>query len=126
MRQVRESYPGWIVLPISHMGEFSDTKEDIPFWSSMYSVCIDTSQQIKFLYEINWRIETALGSFDTEWYLQALEQLTFEQTEVLDNSTYLKLLWLNISLLNFYRIKGKDEDYAQLLSRIKKHTPELT
>ena len=51
MRQVRESYPGWIVLPISHMGEFSDTKEDIPFWSSMYSVCIDTSQQIKFLYE---------------------------------------------------------------------------
>ncbi len=126
MRQVRESYPGWIVLPISHMGEFSDTKEDIPFWSSRYSVCIDTSQQIKFLYEINWRIETALGSFDIEWYLQALEQLTFEQTEVLDNSIYHKLFWLKISLLNSYRIKGKDENYGQLLSRIENHTPELT
>ena len=27
MRMIRESYPGWIVLPASHMREFSDTKE---------------------------------------------------------------------------------------------------
>lgn len=126
MKQVRESYPGWIVLPISHMKEFSDTKEDIPFWLNIYEECIDTSKRIEFLYEINWRIETALGSFDIEWYLQALEQLTFEQTEVLDSSIYQKLLWLKISLLNSYRIKGKDEDYGQLLTTIQDHTPERT
>lgn len=31
MKMIRESYPGWIVLPASHMSEFSDTKEYIPF-----------------------------------------------------------------------------------------------
>lgn len=92
MRQVRESYPGWIVLPISHMREFSDTKEDIPFWSSIYSRCIDISQRVKFLYEINWRVETALGFFDIEWHLEALEQLTIEETELFDSSIHRKLL----------------------------------
>lgn len=89
MRQVRESYPGWIVLPISHMGEFSDTKEDIPFWSNIYSECIDISKQIEFLYEINWRIETALGSFDIKWYLQALEELSL--TQVRDKKRLVKV-----------------------------------
>lgn len=126
MRQVRESYPGWIVLPISHMREFSDTKEDIPFWSSIYSRCIDISQRVKFLYEINWRVETALGFFDIEWHLEALEQLTIEETELFDSSIHRKLLWLKITLLNYYRVKGKNEDYGQLLSRIKDHTLELT
>lgn len=93
---MRESYPGWIVLPISHMKEFSDTKEDIPFWLNIYEECIDASKRIEFLYEINWRIETAPGSFNIEWYLQALEHLTFEQTEVLDNSIFQKFLWLLI------------------------------
>lgn len=126
MRQVRESYPGWIVLPISHMREFSDTKEDIPFWSSIYSRCIDISQRVKFLYEINWRVETALGFFDIEWHLEALEQLTIEETELFDSSIHRKLLWLKITLLNYYRVKGKNKDYGQLLSRIKDHTLELT
>ena len=52
--------------------------------------------------------------------------MTFEQTEVLDNSICHKLFWLKISLLNSYRIKGKDENYGQLLSRIENHTPKLT
>lgn len=125
MKQVRKSYPGWIVLPISHMGEFSDTKEEIPFWSNKYSECIDISKRIEFLYEINWRIETALGSFDIEWYLQALEELSLEDTEVLAKAIYQKLFWLKISLLNSYRIKRKDENYGQLLSWIENYTPEL-
>lgn len=126
MRQVRESYPGWIVLPISHMGEFSDTKEDIPFWSNIYSKCIDISKQIEFLYEINWRIETALGSFDIEWYLQALEELSLEDTEALADAIYQKLLGLKLSLLNVYRIKGKDKAYELLLGEIEVHIPQLT
>ena len=124
MRQVRESYPGWIVLPISHINEFSDTKEDIPFWSNICSECIDISKRIEFLHEINWRIETALGSFDIEWYLQALEELSFEDTEVLADAIYQKLLGLKLSLLNVYRIKGKA--YELLLGEIEVHIPKLT
>lgn len=126
MRQVRESYPGWIVLPISHINEFSDTKEDIPFWSNICSECIDISKRIEFLHEINWRIETALGSFDIEWYLQALEELSFEDTEVLADAIYQKLLGLKLSLLNVYRIKGKDKAYELLLGEIEVHIPKLT
>ena len=126
MRQVRESYPGWIVLPIFHINEFSDTKEDIPFWSNICSECIDISKRIEFLHEINWRIETALGSFDIEWYLQALEELSFEDTEVLADAIYQKLLGLKLSLLNVYRIKGKDKAYELLLGEIEVHIPKLT
>ena len=127
MRQVRESYPGWIVLPASHMHDFSDTKQDIPFWSTIYEKCADVSvQQIEFLYEVNWRIETALASSDIEWYLKALEHLPFEHADGLDDTTYQKLLGLKLSLLNAYRIKGADDDYLQLLRNIEAHSPQLT
>lgn len=126
MRQIRESYPGWVVLPISHINKFSDTKEDIPFWSNIYSEYIDISKRIEFLYEINWRIETALGSFDIEWYLQALEELSLEDTEALADAIYQKLLELKLSLLNVYRIKGKDKAYKLLLGEIEVHIPQLT
>ncbi|WP_235318029.1 SIR2 family NAD-dependent protein deacylase [Porphyromonas canoris] len=126
MIQVREAYPGWIVLPVSHMEGFSDTKEDMPFWSNIYAECPDTFKRIEFLYEINWRIDTALGSFDIEWYLQALEQLPLEHSEILEDGTRQKLLGLKLFLLNAYRIKGEEEDYAQLLSKIEAHISKLT
>ena len=126
MRQVRESYPGWIVLPRSHMEEFSDTEKNILFWSNIYAAYTDTSKRIEFLYEINWRIETALGSFDIEWYLQALEQLPLEHSDVLVDVIYQKLLGLKLSLLNAYRIKGKEGDYEQLLGIIEAHVSKLT
>lgn len=127
MRLLRESYPGWIVLPASHMKEFSDTKEDIPFWSNLYAKCADnTKKQIGFLYEVNWRIETALGSSDMEWYLQALRQMPFEPNEDLDTTTYQRLLGLKLSLLNVYRLKGEDEDYLDLLENIETHISQLT
>lgn len=126
MRQVRETYPRWIVLPESQMKDFSDTKEDILFWSKLHSVYTEKSKQIEFLYEINWRIETALGSFDVEWYLQALEQLSLEDTDMLVDAVYQKLLGLKLSLLNAYRLKGKDEAYEQLLGRIEAHISKLT
>lgn len=127
MRLLRESYPGWIVLPASHMKEFSDTKEDIPFWSNLYAKCADnTKKQIGFLYEVNWRIETALGSSDMEWYLQALRQMPFEPDKDLDTTTYQRLLGLKLSLLNVYRLKGEDEDYSELLENIETHISQLT
>ena len=108
MRQVRESYPGWIVLPASRMQDFSDTKQCMPFWKPLYKKCANNiTKQITFLFEMNWRIETALGFFDVEWYLEALDDLPFEHMGNLDNSTYQRLLGLKISLLNIYRLKGE-------------------
>lgn len=126
MRQVRESYPGWIVLPASRMQDFSDTKQCMPFWKPLYEKCANNiTKQITFLFEMNWRIETALGFFDVEWYLEALEDLPFEYMGDLDNSTYQRLLGLKISLLNTYRLKGRDEDYKQLLKNIEARISQL-
>ncbi len=126
MKLVRESYPGWIVLPESHLKEFSDIKQNIPFWDTIYAKCANVIEQVDFLYEINWRIDTALGSFDVEWYLQALEQLPFEHAKDLDNTTFQKLISLKLSLLNTYRLKGKHEDFVQILKNLKIYSSQIT
>ena len=127
MRMIRESYPGWIVLPASHMREFSDTKKYIPFWANKYAKCANNvTKQVDFLFEVNWRIETALASPDMEWYQKALEQLPLEDVNDLDKGTYQKLLGLKISLLNTYRFKGADGDYKHQLEDIEAHTSQLT
>ena len=127
MKMIRESYPGWIVLPASHMNEFSDTKESMPFWTNIYAKCAnDVIKQVNFLFEVKWRIETALASPDMEWYLQAIEQLPSEDANGLDNATYQKLLGLKLSLLNTYRFKGADDDYIHQLADIEARASQLT
>lgn len=126
MRQVRESYPGWIILPASYMKYFSDAKEEIPFWDSLYKQCANVVvKQIAFLYEVNWRIETALGASDIEWYIEAIKELPFDPIEGMDSVTYEKLLVLKLSLLNVYRLKGANEEYKALLNSIKDRSVQL-
>ena len=126
MRQVRESYPGWVILPASYMKDFSDAKERIPFWESLYKQCANVVvKQIAFLYEVNWRIETALGASDIEWYIEAIKELPFDPTEGMDSSTNQKLFVLKLSLLNVYRLKGASGEYKALLSSIKERSVQL-
>ena len=126
MRQVRESYPGWIILPASYMKYFSDAKEEIPFGDSLYKQCANVVvKQIAFLYEVNWRIETALGASDIEWYIEAIKELPFDPIEGMDSVTYEKLLVLKLSLLNVYRLKGANEEYKALLNSIKDRSVQL-
>ena len=126
MRQVRESYPGWIILPASYMKYFSDAKEEIPFWDSLYKQCANVVvKQIAFLYEVNWRIETALGASDIEWYIEAIKELPFDPIEGMDSVTYEKLFVLKLSLLNVYRLKGANEEYKALLNSIKDRSDQL-
>ena len=126
MRLVRESYPGWIILPASYMKYFSDAKEEIPFWDSLYKQCANiVVKQIAFLYEVNWRIETALGASDIEWYIEAIKELPFDPIEGMDSAIYEKLFVLKLSLLNVYRLKGANEEYKALLNSIKDRSDQL-
>ena len=126
MRLVRESYPGWIILPASYMKDFSDAKERIPFWESLYKQCANVVvKQIAFLYEVNWRIETALGASDIGWYIEAIKELPFDPIEGMDFFTYQKLFVLKLSLLNVYRLKGANEEYKVLLDSIKERSAQL-
>lgn len=33
MSQIRLSYPGWILLPENHYGDFEDINRKFPFWN---------------------------------------------------------------------------------------------
>ena len=55
-----------------------------------------------------------------------LEELSLEDTEALADAIYQKLLGLKLSLLNVYRIKGKDKAYELLLGEIEVHISQLT
>ena len=126
MRLVRESYPGWIILPASYMKYFSDAKEETPFWDSLYKQCANVVvKQIAFLYEVNWRIETALGASDIGWYIEAIKELPFDPVEGMDSAIYEKLFVLKLSLLNVYRLKGANEEYKALLNSMKDRSVQL-
>lgn len=118
LKEIRESYPGWIVPPVSYLRNFSDTRLEIPYWNALYAKCADMSAQIDFLYEVNWRIETALAPADLDWYLLALEELSFEHSQYTNNKTYQKAISLKLSLLNIYRIKGTEENYTRILKTL--------
>ena len=74
---------------------------------------------------MNWRIETALGASDIEWYIEAIKELPFDSVEGMDSATYEKLFVLKLSLLNVYRLKGADKDYKALLRSIKDRFVQL-
>ena len=74
---------------------------------------------------MNWRIETALGASDIEWYIEAIKELSFDPIEGMDSATYEKLFVLKLSLLNVYRLKGANEEYKALLNSIKDRPVQL-
>ena len=74
---------------------------------------------------MNWRIETALGASDIEWYIEAIKELPFDPVEGMDSATYEKLFVLKLSLLNIYRLKGANEEYKALLNSIKDRSVQL-
>ena len=93
-----------------------------PYISNAQNVVV---KQIAFLYEVNWRIEMALGASDIGWYIEAIKELPFDPIEGMDSSTYQKLFVLKLSLLNVYRLKGANEEYKALLDSIKERSAQL-
>ena len=127
MKSIRESYPGWIVLPVSHMRDFEDVKSEVPFWSSRLEECGDNPiKRIEFLYELNWRIDTTLSFPDLEWYIDGLEKLPFERMNDMSVRTFQNLLSLKIALLNIYRVKGLSDKYRLTLKEIENNVSQLT
>ena len=67
-KQIRENYPGWIVMPPENMKNlWRYTKDWIEF--ILYNLDkIDEPSDLFLLYELNWRLERCLAPLFMDWY----------------------------------------------------------
>lgn len=103
MSAVRTSFPGWVVLPVRYHDGFSDTVENFPFMDRYISGEIPAEDRIRFLYEVDWRMNTACSPEKMDWFVEAVESLA-GQTAELPKETAMMAARLNVSLLRIYRM----------------------
>ena len=72
-KQIRENYPGWIVIPPENMKNlWRYTKDWIEF--ILYNLDkIDEPSDLSLLYELNWRLEKCLAPLFMNWYRKYTE-----------------------------------------------------
>lgn len=104
MRQVRESCPNWLILPVDRINDFNDCWERFPFYGHKFDELTDDRQKIEFLYEMDWRLSTSFTPkwIEDEWYIKALEWAV-SVWDTVDNSLRPHVMELALSLLQIYR-----------------------
>lgn len=117
MADIRKRYPRWLVLPKSYYDDFQDVRSDMIFWSKITELeGLDPKEWLQFLFELKWRLEVSLTPIGTEWYVKALEELSFDEYDELGVTIDLKL-----ALLTHYRVIGKEEEYASLVEKLNEY-----
>ncbi len=124
MRKVRESYPGWFVLPKKHYADFTDMEYDFPYLDSSFKELNDESLKEGILYELDWRADKSLSFKDIDWFRQALETLIANYA---DEPLSEKAISLGISLLRLYRGHfDKTDSAAALRERLSRELPRMS
>ena len=124
MREVRENYPGWFVLPKKYYAEFSDMEYLFPYLEKSFKELEDASIKEDILYELNWRADRSLSFKDFDWFRQALEAIV---SGYADNPLSDKAITLGISLLRLYRSHfDKAEAATTLKERLSKELSRMT
>ena len=117
MTDIRNRYPGWLVLPKRYYDDFSDVRSDMLFWEKTLKVEGLTSKEwLQFLYELKWRLEISLTPIGIDWYIKAIEALSLDGQE-----EWGLLFELKLALLTHYRVIGKEEEYAKLVTELIKY-----
>ncbi len=119
MRRVRQSYPGWFILPSDFIPNFADTWEIFPFLGHKFNELTDTAQKIEFLYELDWRLTISFMPkwIEDEWYSQALEWVD-SIFDSLSGDLREYAVSLSLSLLHIYR-ERMDNGFNELFDKIK-------
>lgn len=124
MREVRESYPGWFVLPKRYYDDFTDMTYYFPMLDKKYQELDDKSKKEELLYELDWRANISLTFKDFDWYREALEAIVNGYGE---ETLSEKAITLAISLLRLYRHHfEKQSDEKSLTERIAKELPRMS
>lgn len=117
MREIRKSYPGWIILPeFNFYNRFEDVSQEFPFLENKI-VKLTQKQRIDFLYELDWRLSITNTPKIIDWYIENLEWVsTFDD---LEDEQKKEQEFLLISLLNIYRINEENTKFIDLYNKLK-------
>lgn len=122
MRRIRESYPGWIMLPYDKLNEFDDCRSDFPYMQSKFK-SLNDDQKFNFLYEYMWRMRTAIMPFwmDDDWMAE-LKEACQKPLKSESDDRRRKRESLSGMLLHCYRITD-DPEFTALLEDLKSTVP---
>lgn len=113
MQTVRETYPGWLLLPKAHDSEMESVSEDAVFLEHYYKRITDDTTKLHFLYELNWRLTISATPKNLDWVVDGIEDLA-EHLATFSAEDKKLLLELRLSLLENYRNNGKNEKFFYL------------
>lgn len=109
-RHIRTTYPGWLLMPVSHLG---DAFEDI-FSHELSSIqkivdILPSEEKLDLLFELEWRIRMSFVPFSLlKWYESSVLSI-LENKSSSDILKERKLTALTISLMSYYRqVYNKD------------------
>lgn len=124
LKMVRETYPGWFVLPKDYYEEFRDMEIHFPFMNGVFEKITDEEMKEQLLYELDWRADISLSFKDYDWYIQNIEKCI---TKYVNGRLSETALGLAISLLRLYRYHpDKTDAQKNLISLLKDNLSFMT
>lgn len=122
MAEIRNRYPLWLVMPKKYYSDFNDVRSDIMTWGDVLMIeDLKDEDRLQFLYELKWRLEVSLSPIGFDWYVKAIEKLTFNNPQQMVVVADLKL-----ALLKYYRVVGKEKEYEALVAELQSRKDQLT
>lgn len=116
LRKIRESYPGWLLLPKGYHQQFNDAVWGLVKVEQQIGN-EDIHKQIAYLYELDWRLGISLTPKTTSEYVSALESVISSNEPLVEDEPE-KLFSLANSLLSIYRYKNTVEKFDTLVNQI--------
>ena len=124
LKRVRESYPGWFVLPKDYYEEFRDMEIQFPSMQGVFEKITNEILKEQLLYELDWRADISLSYKGYAWYIKNIENCIARYDNVKLSEVVLELA---ISLLRLYRYHPeKNESQKDLISLLKDNLQFMT
>ena len=136
MKEIRETYPGWIYLPEIYYDQFQDIEESFPYLGEKAEM-LDEKDKIDCLYEIDWRLRISACPNHVVWFIEGIKKLKisdWEEKDGLDDKEKKKIIEkivsLKLSLLTTYRLAVMWDEFetleSELLDYFEKHESDMT
>lgn len=121
MAAIRNSYPGWLILPEKYYSDCRDVVSEVHFCGKIREMeGLKKETLYRFYYELCWRLQVTLTPMNVDWMVEAFEAIPME--EMVDNAM---LGDVKLSLLSYYRLVGKEREYEKLAIALDKQKNEL-
>ncbi|MBP5420896.1 MAG: SIR2 family protein [Paludibacteraceae bacterium] len=123
LKKIRQTYPGWFILPKIYLEEFNDMYRFFPFLDTAFKT-LEKNDKEPLLYELDWRANISLTFKDFDWYREELELLIKDYG---DNPLTNEAITLGISLLRLYRHHPEKNNEAETLEeRLSREKDRMT